>query len=142
MLLEAWKSKTMAHIDRVSYAWAGSIFFATTWKYIKDNPAQRNSRKYGISWQTKDDFLYLGCTLILLINYFPLAYNDVPLCPWLISTAFLEHIFGYARRLIEDFTLLDFLMMNEKIIKNIDIEKKGKKFISKYSRAFLIGWKQ
>ena len=80
MLLEAWKSKTMAHSDRIAYTWAGAIFFATTWKYIRDNPAHRNSRKYGISWQTKDDFLYLGCTLILLINYFPLAYKNISLC--------------------------------------------------------------
>ncbi|CAG8821617.1 39858_t:CDS:10, partial [Gigaspora margarita] len=42
-----------------------------------------------------------------------------------IKKAFLEHIFEYACKLIEDFTLLDFLMMNEKIIKNIDIEMKG-----------------
>ncbi|CAG8511232.1 25681_t:CDS:2, partial [Gigaspora margarita] len=41
------------------------------------------------------------------------------------TMSFLEHIFGYAHRLIEDFTLLDFLMMNEKIIKNINIEMKG-----------------
>ncbi|GET03185.1 hypothetical protein GLOIN_2v1811542 [Rhizophagus clarus] len=98
--------------------WLYKVFYFSTF-------TQRNTRKYGISWQTKDDFLYLGCTLILLINYFPLTYEDIPLCPWLISTAILEHIFGYARRLIEDFTLLDFLMMNEKIIKNIEIEMKG-----------------
>ncbi|CAI2190090.1 10139_t:CDS:2 [Funneliformis geosporum] len=39
--------------------------------------------------------------------------------------AFLEHIFRYTRRLIEDFTLPYFLMMNEKIIKHINIEIKG-----------------
>ena len=53
-------------------------------------------------------------------------YNGTPLCPWLIFTAFLKHIFRYIRWLIEDFTLLDFLIMNEKIIKNIDIKMKGK----------------
>ncbi|CAG8782688.1 15809_t:CDS:2, partial [Dentiscutata erythropus] len=41
------------------------------------------------------------------------------------DTFYGDHIFGYARRLIEDFTLLDFLMINEKIMKNIDIEMKG-----------------
>ncbi|PKC12985.1 hypothetical protein RhiirA5_285976, partial [Rhizophagus irregularis] len=81
-----------------------------------------------ISWQSNDDFIYLGTILILLIHQFPNHYAEIPLCSWLISTAFLEHIFGYARRIIEDFTVLDFLMMNEKIIKTISIKMKGKIF--------------
>jgi hypothetical protein len=102
-----------------------TIFFATTRYYLVSNKNQRNSQKYGISWQSNDDFIYLGTTLILLIYHFPNYYPGTPLCPWLISTAFLEHIFGYARRIIEDFTVLDFLMMNEKIFKTISIEMKG-----------------
>ncbi|RIB11197.1 hypothetical protein C2G38_2204104 [Gigaspora rosea] len=50
---------------------------------------------------------------------------NYPLCPWIISTAFLEHIFGYARRIIEDFTVLDFLLISEKILQTIKIEMKG-----------------
>ncbi|CAG8843708.1 20737_t:CDS:2, partial [Gigaspora margarita] len=124
-----------------AYAWSGTIFFAATWKYIKNNPSQCNSKKYGISWQTKDDFLYLGYTLILLISYFPQAYAGIPLCFWLISIAFLEHIFGYAHRLIEDLTLLNFLIMNEKIMKNIDIEMKDllDPELSLFSTEFEIG---
>ncbi|PKY37582.1 hypothetical protein RhiirA4_450455 [Rhizophagus irregularis] len=93
--------------------------------YLLSNPNQRNSQKYGISWQSNDDFIYLGTTLILLIHQFPNNYPGTPLCPWIISTAFLEHIFGYARRIIEDFTVLDFLMMSEKLIKTISVEMKG-----------------
>lgn len=100
-------------------------FFAGMQNFLKANPATRNGNKFGISWQSCDDFIYLGLTLILLIQNWPNFYLDYPLCPWMLSTAFLEHIFGYARRIIEDFTVLDFLSMNEKILKTIMIEMKG-----------------
>ena len=119
----------MDHLNRIRFAWAATIFFATTRYYLVSNKNQRNSQKYGISWQSNDDFIYLGTTLILLIYQFPNYYPGMPLCPQLISTAFLEHIFGYARRIIEDFTVLDFLIMNEKVIKTILIEMKDKIFI-------------
>ncbi|CAB4445007.1 unnamed protein product [Rhizophagus irregularis] len=122
LLFESWKSRTMDHLSRVQLA---TIFFAMTRYYLLSNPNQRNSQKYGISWQLNDDFIYLGTTLILLIHQFPNNYPGTPLCPWIISTAFLEHIFGYARRIIEDFTVLDFLMMSEKLIKTISVEMKG-----------------
>ncbi|RIB13070.1 hypothetical protein C2G38_2041275 [Gigaspora rosea] len=125
MLFESWKSRTIAHIDRVGFAWSACIFFAGMHNFLKINPATCNRNKYGISWQSCDDFIYLGLTLILLIQNWPNFYSDYPLCPWIISTAFLEHIFGYARRIIEDFTVLDFLLMNEKILKTIKIEMKG-----------------
>ncbi|CAB4409103.1 unnamed protein product [Rhizophagus irregularis] len=125
LLFESWKSRTMDHLSRVQFAWAATIFFAMTCYYLLSNPNQRNSQKYGISWQSNDDFIYLGTTLILLIHQFPNNYPGTPLCPWIISTAFLEHIFGYARRIIEDFTVLDFLMMSEKLIKTISVEMKG-----------------
>lgn len=126
LLFESWKSRTMDHLSRVQFAWAATIFFAMTRYYLLSNQNQRNSQKYGISWQSNDDFIYLGTTLILLIHQFPNHYPGTLLCPWIISTAFLEHIFGYARRIIEDFTVLDFLMMNEKLIKTISIEMKGR----------------
>ncbi|EXX61378.1 hypothetical protein RirG_171690 [Rhizophagus irregularis DAOM 197198w] len=124
LLFESWKSRTMEHLKRIQFAWAATIFFAMTRHYLISNQCQRNSQKYGISWQSNDDFIYLGTILILLIHQFPNHYAGIPLCFWLISTAFLEHIFGYARRIIEDFTVLDFLMMNEKIIKTISTKMK------------------
>ncbi|GBC35239.1 hypothetical protein GLOIN_2v1844828 [Rhizophagus irregularis DAOM 181602=DAOM 197198] len=115
----------MAHIDRVGFAWDACIFFAGVQHFLKANQATCNGNKFGISWQSCDDFIYLGLTLILLIQQWPNFYSNYPLCPWMISTAFLEHIFGCARWIIEDFTVLDFLSMNEKILKNIMIEMKG-----------------
>ncbi|GBB99650.1 hypothetical protein RclHR1_35950001, partial [Rhizophagus clarus] len=72
-----------------------------------------------------NDDTYYGDAIAIQENMEFHAYEDIPLYPWLILTAFLEHIFGYTCQLIEDFTLLDFLMMNEKIIKNIEIKIKG-----------------
>ncbi|UZO29538.1 uncharacterized protein OCT59_023008 [Rhizophagus irregularis] len=125
ILFESWKSHSMAHIDRVGFAWDACIFFAGVQHFLKANQATCNGNKFGISWQSCDDFIYLGLTLILLIQQWPNFYSNYPLCPWMISTAFLEHIFGCARWIIEDFTVLDFLSMNEKILKNIMIEMKG-----------------
>ncbi len=50
---------------------------------------------------------------------------NYPLYPWIISIAFFEYIFNYAQRIIKDFIVLDFLLMNEKVLKNITIEMKG-----------------
>ncbi|RIA84535.1 hypothetical protein C1645_832097 [Glomus cerebriforme] len=108
-----------------AFAWAAVIYFSAVHNHVKKFPAYKNSMIYGMPNQTRDDFIYLGCTLILLIRQFPKDYPNQPLCPWLFSTVFLEHIFGSARCIIEDFTTLDFLMMNEKIIQKITIEMKS-----------------
>ncbi|GET65599.1 hypothetical protein GLOIN_2v1844828 [Rhizophagus irregularis DAOM 181602=DAOM 197198] len=84
----------MAHIDRVGFAWGACIFFAGVQHFLKANQATCNGNKFGISLQSCDDFIYLGLTLILLIQQWPNFYSNYPLCPWMISTAFLEHIFG------------------------------------------------
>src|SRR5690349_21304093 len=79
LLFESWKSHTMDHLNRIRFAWAATIFFATTCNYLILNQNQRNSQKYGIFWQSNDDFIYLGTTLILLIYQFLNHYPGMPL---------------------------------------------------------------
>ena len=68
ILFESWKSRSMAHIDRIGFAWSACIFFARVRHFLKTNPATCNGNKFGISWQICDDFIYLELTLILLIQ--------------------------------------------------------------------------
>ncbi|CAB4386984.1 unnamed protein product [Rhizophagus irregularis] len=80
ILFESWKSHSMAHIDRVGFAWGACIFFAGVQHFLKANQATCNGNKFGISWQSCDDFIYLGLTLILLIQQWPNFYSNYPLC--------------------------------------------------------------
>ncbi|POG58670.1 hypothetical protein GLOIN_2v1885673 [Rhizophagus irregularis DAOM 181602=DAOM 197198] len=70
---------------------SSSVLKGKSTTFLKANQATCNGNKFGISWQSCDDFIYLGLTLILLIQQWPNFYSNYPLCP---STAFLEHIFG------------------------------------------------
>ncbi|UZO07154.1 uncharacterized protein OCT59_027449 [Rhizophagus irregularis] len=80
ILFESWKSHSMAHIDRVGFAWGACIFFAGVQHFLKANQATCNGNKFGISLQSCDDFIYLGLTLILLIQQWPNFYSNYPLC--------------------------------------------------------------
>ncbi|CAB4437270.1 unnamed protein product [Rhizophagus irregularis] len=80
ILFESWKSHSMAHIDRVGFAWGACIFFAGVQHFLKANQATCNRNKFGISWQSCDDFIYLGLILILLIQQWPNFYSNYPLC--------------------------------------------------------------
>jgi hypothetical protein len=80
----------------------------------KSNPLMSIDRN-GISRQSYEIFRFLGNTLIGLIishrEYHPL----VPLLPWKHGTEACEHIFGWMRVIMPNFTVLDARQMLPKV---------------------------
>lgn len=55
-------------------------------------------------------------TLVLLTLAYAEVYPSTLFCPWLCTTAFVEHFFGIARQLLPDFTYAEFLHMVQHIM--------------------------
>ena len=55
-------------------------------------------------------------TLILLALAYSEFYADIPFCPWLFGTEFVEHFFGIARQLLPNFSYAEFLKMVQHIM--------------------------
>ncbi|TFY52897.1 hypothetical protein EVG20_g10355 [Dentipellis fragilis] len=48
-------------------------------------------------------------SMIALILVYGEHYPDIPFCPWILGTAYVEHFFGLARMMLPDFTYSQFL---------------------------------
>ncbi|KAI7944157.1 hypothetical protein MJO28_011685 [Puccinia striiformis f. sp. tritici] len=122
-LTDAWLSPTMDHLDRIRSAWT-CIFFMQFWHHsINDqsNPLMSIARN-GISRQSYEIFHFLGKALIGLIISHREYYLTVPLLPWKHGTEACEHIFGWMRVIMPNFTVLDARQMLPKIfaiVKNV-----------------------
>lgn len=55
-------------------------------------------------------------TLVALALVFSKYYPDVPFCPWLFGTEFVEHFFGITRTIIPNFTFTQFLSLVKHIM--------------------------
>ncbi|PLW21867.1 hypothetical protein PCANC_03352 [Puccinia coronata f. sp. avenae] len=115
-LTDAWLCPSMIHLDRIRSAWT-CIFFMQFWHQSinhKSNPLMSINRN-GISRQSYEIFRFLGNALIGLIishrEYHPL----VPLLPWKHGTEACEHIFGWMRVIMPNFTVLDARQMLPKV---------------------------
>jgi hypothetical protein len=122
-LADAWLCPTMSHLDRIRSAWT-SIFFLRYWhQSISDdsNPLASIDRN-GVSRQSYEIFHFLGNSLIGLIMSHREYYPTVPLLPWKHGTEACEHIFGWMRVIMPNFTVLDARQMLPKIfaiVKNV-----------------------
>lgn len=116
-LIDAYQNRVIPHIERIRLV-LRAYFFVTMWKkYIDTAPAYAsNPRLYFMSRESVDIIQFLVHGLIALIvihrDHLPDIY---PLTPWLHSTEGCEHIFGMARQIIKDFTMLDFIHMVPKL---------------------------
>lgn len=50
-------------------------------------------------------------TLVILALVYTEYYPNIPFCPWLIDTGFVEHFFGIAQQLLPDFLFAELLKM-------------------------------
>ncbi|KAA1122302.1 hypothetical protein PGTUg99_036437 [Puccinia graminis f. sp. tritici] len=115
-LTDAWLCPTMNHLDRIRSAWT-CIFFLRYWhQSISDESNSLMSiDRNGVSRQSYEIFHFLGNSLIGLIISHREYYPEVPLLPWKHGTEACEHIFGWMRVIMPNFTVLDARQMLPKV---------------------------
>lgn len=123
---DAWLNQTMSHQERIISAFT-SYFFIEQWeRYLytreKDSPGLMSYERNGISHQSFKTLKHLAISLLMLIISHQIYYPEHPFMPWKHGTEACEHIFGWMRVIMENFTVLDARQMMPKIftiVKNI-----------------------
>jgi hypothetical protein len=110
-VVDAYQSRTIAHLERVKMV-LRCRYFLRLWKRFLGAAHYAESRYY-ISREADDILNTLVDGLIGLVYIYRdhLGERRYPLLPWLHSTEICEHVFAECRKLVKDFTHLNFLYM-------------------------------
>jgi hypothetical protein len=110
-VVDAYQSRTITHLERIRMV-LRCRYFLRLWKRFFNAAGYTESRYY-ISREADDilDTLIDGLIGLVYIYRDHLAGQRYPLLPWLHSTEICEHIFAECRKLVKDFTHLNFLYM-------------------------------
>lgn len=113
-LIDAYQNRSMCHADRVKLV-LRARYFLDSWSSFLDI-SNYNKSLHFLSREAVD------IARIIIDGYLALLYihrdhvdGVFPLLPWLHSSEACEHVFGEARRIVKDFTMLDFLYMIPKL---------------------------
>lgn len=120
-LIDAYQNRKIPHRERIKMV-LRARFFLDMWKSFLKSAGYPTSIFY-ISREFDDicDILVEGLIALVVIHRDHLGldeesdYNRYPLLPWLHSSETCEHVFGECRKLIKDFTFLDFIYMIPKL---------------------------
>lgn len=113
-LIDAYQNRSISHVERVKLV-LRARYFLDMWRTYLDKCGYKHAQYY-ISREATDIARILIEGLIgLVILYRDHVSQDYPLLPWLHSTETCEHVFGEARRVVKDFTMLDFCYMASKL---------------------------
>ncbi|KAJ3007533.1 hypothetical protein NUW54_g3516 [Trametes sanguinea] len=115
-LVDAYQSRHIFHLERVKMA-LRARFFLETWRaYLK--AAGYAESRYFISREAANiaNILIEGLLGLIFVHRDHLNSSSsdsipFPLLPWLHSSEICEHVFAECRKLVKDFTYLDFLYM-------------------------------
>ncbi|KAA1138130.1 hypothetical protein PGTUg99_002899 [Puccinia graminis f. sp. tritici] len=115
-LTDAWLSLSMTHLEQIRSAWT-TIFFLRMWhNNLENSPSSlMGVDRNGVSRQSYGIFHILGKSLIGLIISHREYYDTVPFLPWKHGTEACEHIFGWMRVIMPNFTVLDARHMLPKV---------------------------
>lgn len=113
-LIDAYQNRHITHRERIKMVMRAR-YFVDYWRMYLARTGYKEAQ-YLISRESIDIVKYLIDGLIGLVA----VYRDhhgghVPLLPWLHSTETCEHVFGEARKIMKDFTMLDFFYMMTKL---------------------------
>lgn len=116
-LIDAYQNRSITHAERLRMV-LRARYFLDRWELFLDH-AQYPKGRYFLSRQAID------ILRIVIHGYIALMYlhrdhltNIEPrpaFIPWLHSTEACEHVFGEARRIVKDFSALDFIYMVPKL---------------------------
>jgi hypothetical protein len=108
-LVDAYQNRKIGHDERVGMALRAKFFFET-WEHtleVSGHPIDT----HGVSRQARD-ILRIACDGLVGLVCSYRDHGDIePLLPWLHSTEICEHIFAELRKIIKDFTALDFIYL-------------------------------
>ena len=113
-LIDAYQNRAIAHQERIKLALRARYFMDYWQAYLQS--AGYSEMQYFLSREATDITRYLIDGLIgLVIVYRDHLDGTLPLLPWLHSSETCEHVFGEARQIVKDFTMLDFFYMLTKL---------------------------
>ncbi|TFY61180.1 hypothetical protein EVJ58_g4673 [Rhodofomes roseus] len=115
-LIDAYQNRAISHFERIQMV-LRARYFLDIWRVFLKRGGYAQTR-YFISREAADIMSILIDGLIALI----FVYRDhlgsksaIPLLPWLHSSETCEHTFAECRKLVKDFTHLDFIFMVQKV---------------------------
>lgn len=113
-LIDAYQNRGISHTERLKLV-LRSRYFLDAWATFVDHAGYKRTQ-YFLSREAADiaRIIIEGYISLLLIHRDHVP-NIFPLLPWLHSTEACEHAFGEARRIVKDFTFLDFIYMIPKL---------------------------
>ena len=113
-LVDAYQNRSMPHIDRVKLV-LRVRYFLDLWQSFLGRTVYSET-KYFLSREATDIArMLIDGYLGLIVVYHDHVDDTFPLLPWLHSSETCEHIFGEARNIIKDFSMLDFIYMISKL---------------------------
>ncbi|KDQ05884.1 hypothetical protein BOTBODRAFT_122163, partial [Botryobasidium botryosum FD-172 SS1] len=137
-LLDGWQNREIPHIKRIQLALRARAFLMAWHAHVLAHPDHTTHVQF-ISSQSHKILLSMCDSLILLVLYYP----EYPLCPWLHSTEYVEHLFGILRQLRDDFTFSDIIYMVPKAVRYmssafsvLSIEEQGNKTAAGYHHTY------
>ena len=112
--IDAYQSRTITHLERVKMVLRCRYFLRLWKRFLK--AAGYTLLKYYISREA-DDILDKLIDGLLALTY---VYRDHlcgehPLLPWMHGTEMVEHVFAECRKLVKDFTHLNFIFMTVRL---------------------------
>ncbi|KAI0671454.1 hypothetical protein C8Q78DRAFT_1153176 [Trametes maxima] len=115
-LVDAYQNRHISHIERVKMALRARYFLDTWRAYLK--AAGYSEARHFISREAFDisRILIDGLIALIIVHRDHLGNaSPTPLLPWLHSSEVCEHVFAECRKLIKDFTFLDFIYLVPKL---------------------------
>ncbi|KAH9449739.1 hypothetical protein Pst134EB_020554 [Puccinia striiformis f. sp. tritici] len=118
-MCDSWLNRTVSHFDRIIMAYTSHFFLRRWHDYLREQEKSTNGvmsfKRNGISHQSHKIFSTLANSLLSLIISHREYYPEIPLMPWKHGTEACEHIFGWMRVILPNFTVLDARQMMPKI---------------------------
>ncbi|CAK5270401.1 unnamed protein product [Mycena citricolor] len=113
-LIDAYQSRSIDHAERTKLVLRGR-YFVDSWSAFLDISGY-SKNVYFLSREAVDiiRFIVEGYLSLLYIHRDHLN-GLYPLLPWFHASEACEHVFGAARHIVKDFTMLDFLYMVPKL---------------------------
>jgi hypothetical protein len=110
-VVDAYQSRTITHLERIKMV-LRCRYLLQLWKCFL-NAVRYPKTRYYISRKADDilDTLVDGLIGLVYVYRDHLGKQCYPLLPWLHSTEICEHVFAECRKLVKDFTHLNFLHM-------------------------------
>jgi hypothetical protein len=110
-VVDAFQSRTISHLEQIQML-LRCRYFLRLWKRFLGAAGYTEQRHY-ISREADDIIDTLVDGLLGLIYVYRDHFVDqrYPLIPWLHSSEMCEHVFAECRKLVKDFTYLNFLHM-------------------------------